>query len=341
MMTYRRIALEENFVTKEVCDEWGKVLSYKNIEPGFRAIGVAQKNLLAGEFNAKLVDLGAGRIAQMDQTGIDVQVIFLNSPGVQVFDAVTATELAAQSNDRLADAVKAHPTRFVGLAAIAPQYPKGAAREIERAVKLGLSGLAINSHTNGEYLDDPKYWDIFEAAEALDVPIYLHPREPGPALAQPYLDYGLFFSSWGFAAETGLHSMRLIMGGVFDRFPKLRIILGHMGEAIPYWIKRIDNRHKLASRIGMAPKLARLPGEYFLDHFVITTSGMMDPLVLTLCMAQVGVDRILFAADYPHESVEDSVAFMDAAPISEADKVKIYSGNAEKLFKMKCLAAVS
>ena len=183
----------------------------------------------------------------------------------------------------------------------------------------------------GAYLDDPKYWEIFEAAEAADVRIYLHPREPAPSQIQPYLDYGLYFAGWGFAIEAGLHAMRLIMSGVFDSFPKLRIILGHMGEGIPFLLKRIDNRYNLQIKIGALPKMPRLPSEYFRDNFFITTAGVTDPDILTLCMSQLGPDRILFAADYPYESVEEHVSFMDAAAISEADKVKIYSGNAERL----------
>ena len=153
---------------------------------------------------------------------------------MQAFDAVTATRLAKDANDVLAAAIKAHPTRLAGLAAVAPHYPAGAAQELERAAKsLGMKGFLINSHTMGEYLDDKKFWPIFEAAQALDMPLYLHPREPAPSLVAPFLDYGLYFAGFGFAVETSLHAMRLIMCGVFDQFPKLRIVLGHMGEGLP------------------------------------------------------------------------------------------------------------
>ncbi|MCC6474081.1 MAG: amidohydrolase [Burkholderiales bacterium] len=333
----RRIAVEEAFVTDEIAKEWGKALSSKFAETGFRAMGasILADNPGTKMVHARLTDLGAGRIAHMDATGIDMQVISITSPGVQVFDAVTGTALARQANDVLAEAVRRHPARFAGLAALAPQHPHSAARELERAVgQLELRGALINSHTMGEYLDDPKYWPIFEAAQALDVPIYLHPREPAPSMVGPYLDYGLYWAGWGFAAETGLHVMRLIMGGVFVRFPKLKIILGHMGEGMPFWLQRIDNRYRLGVKIGAHGSLPRLPSEYFLENFVITTSGVMHDGALRLSLDVLGVDRIMFAADYPYESVEDGVKFMDGTPVTEEERTRIYSGNAEKLFRL-------
>jgi 2,3-dihydroxybenzoate decarboxylase len=186
----------------------------------------------------------------------------------------------------------------------------------------------------GEYLDDPKCWAIFEAAESLGAPIYLHPREPAPGLVQPYLDYGLYFAGWGFAAEAGLHAMRLIMCGVFDRFPKLKIIIGHMGEGIPFWLQRIDNRYLLQVKIGAVNKMPRLPSEYFKDNFVITTSGVTHHGVLRLMHEVLGPERILFAADYPYESTEEAVTFMDTAPLAEDDRKKIYEQNATKLLRL-------
>jgi 5-carboxyvanillate decarboxylase len=336
-MKIKRIAVEEAFVTEEIAAEWKKVLASKFVEPGFRMMG---QSILGDDpgarlVHARLVDVGAGRIAHMDATGIDMAVLSITSPGVQVFDAVTATRLARDANDVLAAAVAAHPTRLAGLAAVAPQYPDGAAQELQRAATtLGLKGYLINSHTHGEYLDDQKYWPIFEAAEALDLPLYLHPREPAPALVAPFLDYGLYFAGFGFAVETSLHAMRLIMSGVFDRFPKLRLVLGHMGEGLPFWLQRIDNRYLLQVRIGAVRKMARLPSEYFLDHFVITTAGVMSAPALKLSLEVLGEDRILFAADYPYESVEEGVAFLDQVDITEAQRQKIYSRNAERVFKL-------
>jgi 2,3-dihydroxybenzoate decarboxylase len=287
------------------------------------------------DMHERLLDIGAGRIAHMDATGIAMQVLALTAPGVQVFDAITAAALAKQANDRLAEAVQNYPTRFAGLAAIAPQHPESAAREIDRAIRsLNMKGVIINSHTMGEYLDDSKYWAIFEAAESLGAPIYLHPRDPSPAMVKPYLDYELYSAGWGFAAEAGLHAMRLIMCGVFDRFPKLKIILGHMGEAIPFWLQRIDNRYLLLVQTGVLNKMPRLPSEYFKDNFVVTTSGMMHHGVLKFVLEVLGPERVLFAADYPYELIEEAVTFMDTAPLSEDDRAKIYEQNATKLFSL-------
>lgn len=331
----RRIATEEAFVTQEIADQWDVVLDAGSIgEPGFRMMGetILGDSPGARRIHERLVDLGAGRIRHMDETGIDVQVISLTSPGVQVFTADVATKLAAQANDRLAEAVKAHPDRFVGMAAIAPQAPETAAQELDRATSLGLKGAIINSHTHDEYLDASKFWPILEAAESLNAPIYLHPRTPSPQTIQPYLDYGLYFAGWGFAAETSLHAMRLIMAGTFDRFPGLRIILGHMGEGIPFWLDRIDNRYLLQVNIGAVERLERLPSEYFRDNFLITTSGMNFGPPVRLSTEVLGAEKILFAADYPYESVEEAVELMDSAPVTEAELRKIYHQNAEALF---------
>ncbi|MEM7117213.1 MAG: amidohydrolase family protein [Chloroflexota bacterium] len=334
----KRIAIEEAFVTQAIADEWAKVLANgAPNEPGFRKMG---ETILADSpgtrlIHQRLTDLGAGRIAHMDETGIDMQVISMTSPGVQVFEAGLATTLAAEANDQLSEAVKSHPNRFAGLTAVAPQDPASAAREIERgAQQLDLRGVLINSHTFGEYLDAPKYWEIFEAAEANNAPIYLHPRTPSPSMITPFLDYGLYFAGWGFTIETATHALRLIMNGVFDRFPELKIILGHMGEGLPYWLQRLDNRYLLQVKIGAVEKMPRLPSEYFLDNFVITTSGVCSHPALRHALDVLGADKVLFAADFPYESVEEAVAFMDSAPINDGDRQKIYQTNAEKLFQL-------
>ena len=332
----KRIAIEEAFVTAKIAAEWGKVLASDSCEPGFRKMG---ESILADSpgtraLHARLLDIGPGRIAHMDEVGIDLQVLSLTSPGVQVFDAGTATRLAAASNDLLAEAVGRHPGRFAGLGAIAPQDPAAAALEIERIRALGLCGLIINSHPFGEYLDLPKFAPIFEAAQAERLPIYLHPREPGPSLVTPFLDYGLYFAGWGFAVETSLHAMRLIMSGTFERFPGLKIILGHMGEGIPFWLQRIDNRYLLQVRIGAVKPLPRLPSEYFLDNFVITTAGVTSMPALRLSLDVLGAGRILFAADYPYEDDAEAVAFLDGADLTDAERASIAHRNAEALFSL-------
>lgn len=333
---YKKIAIEEAFVTQDIADEWSKILAAGSPgEPGFRKMG---ESILADSpgtrlIHQRLIDLGAGRITDMDATNIDMQVISITSPGVQVFTPELGRDLAHDANNVLSEAVQAHPDRFAGLAALAPQMPEEAAQEFERAVNsLGLKGALINSHTNGEYLDDQKYWPIFEAANALKSPIYLHPRTPSNGMIEPYLDYGLYFAGWGFAEDTSLHAMRLIMSGVFDEFPNLQIILGHMGEGIPFYLQRIDNRYLLQVKIGAVREMERLPSEYFKDHFVITTSGVTQETSLRLSLDELGADRILFAADYPYESVEEAVQFMDGVEISELDKHKIYHGNSERIF---------
>ncbi len=190
------------------------------------------------------LDVDDLRLKVMDEAGIDMQVLSFSSPGVEGMDnADDATEMARKTNDELAQIIKRHPTRYAGFATIACQNPLTAAREFERAVKeLGLVGVKINSNVRGEYLDDPKFWVIFEKAEKLGVPVYLHPRSPSPDMIKLYLTYPVLISSvWGFAAETGLHAMRLICSGLFDKYPGLQVILGHLGEAFPYWLWRVDD----------------------------------------------------------------------------------------------------
>ncbi|CCD96073.1 conserved hypothetical protein [Bradyrhizobium sp. ORS 375] len=332
----KKIAVEEAFVTAEIAAEWKKVLARSDVEPGFAKMG---ESILADTpgnalLHGRLIDIGTGRIAHMDKVGVDMQVLSLTSPGVQVFAPDLAVRLAADANDALAEAVRATPTRLAGLGAIAPQDPVAAAREIERIKALGLRGLIVNSHTFGEYLDASRYAPIFEAMEATGLPMYLHPREPGPGMVQPFLDYGLYFAGWGFAAETGLHAMRLIMSGTFARYPKLKIILGHMGEGIPFWLQRIDNRYLLQVKIGAVEKLPRLPSEYFLDNFVITTAGVTSMPALRLSIDVLGAERILFAADFPYEDDAEAVRFLEGAALTQRERELIAHQNAERLFAL-------
>lgn len=324
---YERIAVEEGFIVPEVIAA-ARALAEKS----GRAMVVTAARRAMFE---NLADLGERRIRAMDEDGISLQVLVIGSPGVQAFDPVQGNELSQLVNDRLAAACKAHPARLAGLAAIAPQNPAGAAREFERAVKtLGLKGAIINSHTHGEYLDDPKFWPIFETAQALNVPIYIHPREPGPGMAGPLAMPG-FRVAWGYGIETGTHIMRLIAGGVFDHFPRLKIVIGHMGESIPFTLDRIDNRYLWELEIdGVARTIKRLPSEYFRDNIIVTTSGMNYRLPLMMTIELLGIDNILFAGDWPFENVRDSVDAMDAMPLSEADKAKIYHLNAKRVFAL-------
>ena len=284
---------------------------------------------------ARLTDIGEGRIRDMDATGIEMQVLSLTSPGVQVFDAATANRIASDTNDQVAEAIRKYPTRFAGLAAAAPQDPKAAAKEIERGVsKLGLKGVIINSHTRGEFLDDPKFWDIFEAAEALNVPIYLHPQAPPPTMIAPYVERGLEGAIWGFGAENGLHALAVIRSGAFDRFPKLRMVLGHGGEALPFWLSRIDYFSRVRPNNPKGTQLKRKPSEYMKENIYVTTSGMAWSPVITFLQSVLGVERVLYAMDYPYQYEPDEVIATDSVPISQSDKKKLFQTNAEKVFAL-------
>jgi 2,3-dihydroxybenzoate decarboxylase/5-carboxyvanillate decarboxylase len=269
-----------------------------------------------------------------------MHLLSLTAPGVQMFDADTATELAALANDRLAEICRRHPTRFSGLASFAPQAPKRAAKEMERAIRtLKLNGFILNSHTHGEYLDDPKYWPVLEAAEALNACIYIHPRAASDTLKGPLQDYGMDSAMWGYGVEVGTHAVRMMAAGVFDQFPKLKICIGHMGEAIPFWIWRITFMNSRAQAIARAPKTKLSMTEYFHRNFVITTSGVEDHLALEYSIRKLGVDSVMWAIDYPYQPTKPAVQFMDSAPVSEADRAKLYHLNAERIFHIAPLAA--
>jgi len=287
------------------------------------------------DVTSRLADLGEGRLREMDNAGIHMQVLSLNLPNTELLDAPDAIAMAKKTNDELSEVVKKYPDRFAGFAAIARHDPDGAAQELERAVKeLGLKGATVNSHFRGEYLDGEKYSGILETAERLNVPIYIHPREPSPDMLKPYLDYpALARAMWGFAAETGLHAIRLICSGVFDRYPGLKIILGHMGEGLPFWLWRIDNIWLTEGGISSphAKKLKKIPSQYVKDNFFVTISGMFSQPALLCTYLALGADRILFAVDYPWESNKEAVQFMETAPICDSDKEKIYHLNVEKL----------
>jgi 2,3-dihydroxybenzoate decarboxylase len=274
----------------------------------------------------------------MDATGIAMQILSLTSPGVQIFDSETAVAIARSANDELAAAIAAHPTRYAGLAAIAPQNPAEAAKELDRSVRtLGLKGAIVNSHTHGEYLDDPKFWDIFAAAEALDVPIYIHPNTPPNAMIRPFMERGLDGAVFGFAVETGLHALRIVVSGAFDHFPKLKIVLGHLGEGLPYWLSRIDFMHGASmrsNRYASQPKLARPASDYLKENFYYTTSGMAWTPPIRYVQSVMGMDRVMYAMDYPYQFVPEEVDVTDELPIDDEDLKAFYQTNAERVFKL-------
>jgi 5-carboxyvanillate decarboxylase len=327
---FKRIATEEAFMTKEIAKAYRDLLaSGDSNDIGFNSLvgyylrNPSERTRAVAE---RLEDLGSRRLADMD------------APGVQIFDADLGVGLARSANDELAEAIKKNPTRYAGLAAIAPQNPAAAAKELERAVgKLGLKGAIVNSHTHGEYLDDEKFWDILAAAETLDVPLYIHPNTPPPAMIAPFLPRGLDGAVYGFAVETGLHLMRIIVAGVFDRFPKLRIVVGHLGEGLPFWLFRLDFMHASmvrANRYEGVKPLKKKPSDYLKENVWITTSGMQWAPAILFCQQVLGVDRVLYAMDYPYQFVPEEVKVTDELPIPDADKKKLYQTNAERLFRL-------
>jgi 2,3-dihydroxybenzoate decarboxylase len=286
----------------------------------------------------RILDLGEGRIADMDASGIDVQLLLHTAPGVQVFDAATANSLASASNDVVADAIRKHPTRFAGLAMVAPQDPAAAAKEMERGVKkLGLKGAVINSHTRGEFLNDQKYWGLFEAAEALGVPVYVHPSGPPTEMAKPFIERGLDGAIYGFAVECGLHLLTIITSGVFDRFPKLQVVFGHLGEGMPFWMPRLDYMHAAqvrSKRYEALKPLKKKVSDYLRENVYITTSGMNWEPGVMFCRSVMGNDRVLYAMDYPYQFEPEEVVAMDALPLSDGEKKAFYQSNAEAVFKL-------
>ncbi|CAN5512082.1 amidohydrolase family protein [soil metagenome] len=339
---YLRIATEEAWAPKEMIDIWKRILEGPDPDPGFVSlIGFYMSSQAARpkHIMEHLQDLGAKRLAHMDEAGIDRQIIALTSPGVQVMDAASAAAFAKVANDELAAAVKRHPTRFTGMVAIAPHAPAEAAKEIDRGIQqLGLNGVIINSHTHGEYLSEPKFWDIFAAAEANDTPIYLHPNTPPRDMIRPFLEAGLDGAIYGFGVETGLHALRLITAGVFDRFPKLQVIIGHMGEALPFWAYRLDYMHRAtvnSQRYESMKPIKRKPSEYLRDNFYITNSGVAWEPAIKFTQQTLGADRVMYAMDYPYQHAIEEVGILDNMDMSAADKKKFFQTNAEVAFRIK------
>jgi 2,3-dihydroxybenzoate decarboxylase len=242
--------------------------------------------------------------------------------------------MARDANDRLFQAVKSHPTRFTGFAALATADPDAAADELERCVKkLGFKGAMIHGHQQGKFLDDRKYWPIFERAEALDVPIYLHPTVPHPDAMKSYFDgyEELARAGWGFAVDTSCHFLRIVFAGVFDAYPKLKIILGHLGEGLPFAMHRLDDHTRgAAARRG----LKRKPIEYLQENLLVTTSGNWYEPAFQCTLAALGADKILFAVDWPYEANKTGVEFLNRISISDSDREKIAHRNAEYQLKL-------
>jgi predicted TIM-barrel fold metal-dependent hydrolase len=296
----------------------------------------------------RLTDVGPERIRRMDAAGIDLQVLSHVAPGVQTLEDTVAIRLAREVNDWLGDIVKTYPTRFAGFAMLPMQSPKAAADELERTVThLGFKGALINGHTQGRYLDDEVFSVVLERAQTLDVPIYIHPTDPPQAVTDVYYrDYpDLVTGGWGWQVETGTHLLRLMCGGVFDRFPRLHIVVGHMGELIPYNLKRIN----LALTLGewlIASQEQKGTGSkqsggmhksvfyYMHENVFITTSGVFDQAAFNCALAEVGIDNILFSVDDPFGDNFEAMEFLQATQLSPVDREKLAHGNAERLLKL-------
>lgn len=282
----------------------------------------------------RMEDLGAVRIKEMDEAGIDLQVISHGPPGAQGLRGDVAVAWTAAANDRLHAAIKLHPARFAGFASLPTDDPDAAADELQRAVEqLGFKGGILHSLTQGPFLDDKRYWPIFARAAALDVPLYIHPADPLPAVVKAYYgDYAkthpMFIrAAWGFTFEAGTQAMRLVLSGVFEAYPGLKLILGHLGETIPYALARIDE----ALSRDTPMKNFR---EVFTSHFYVTTSGFFSDPALQCCIQELGLDRIMFSVDWPFASNVKGVEWLRKTPLSDADREKLASGNAKRLLKL-------
>jgi predicted TIM-barrel fold metal-dependent hydrolase len=319
----RTITLEEHFASPGFLDGPGRQLKEQALKFGARA----------GRLLEQIGNVGDERITEMDAAGIDMQILSLTSPGTEQSEEAAALAIAREANDFLADAVRKNPARFAGFAALPTATPDRAAEELERMVREhGFKGAVINGHHRGRYLDDKFFWPILERAESLKVPIYLHPTQPPkPVIEASYSGFSpivtelLSGPGWGWHIETAIHIIRIILGGTFDRFPNLQIVIGHMGEALPFMLQRLDV-------LPMAmTKLNRPMSAYLRENIHYTFSGFnFMPTFLDLLL-EVGVDRIMFSADYPYGSMTKARSFLDQLPVSAADKERIAHGNAERL----------
>lgn len=323
----KTIAIEEHFTTP-MYREKVRANEFRNFYLTSRSEQIGH-NIVE-----ELADIGKKRLAHMDAAGIDVQVLSLTSPGPQAFDAETAIPMARDANDRLFEVVKAHPDRFAGFAALPTADPKAAADELERTVtRLGFKGAMIHGHTQGSFLDDKKYWVIFERAQALGVPLYLHPTVPHPSAMKSYFEgyEELCRAGWGFAIDTSCHFLRIIFAGVFDAYPNLKIILGHLGEGLPFAMHRLhDHTYRAAARRG----LKKTPLQYLRDNMLVTTSGNWYMPAFICTLLALGADNILFAVDWPFETTTVGIEFLRNMPINDRDKEKIAHLNAERLLRM-------
>jgi predicted TIM-barrel fold metal-dependent hydrolase len=283
---------------------------------------------------AQLHDLGALRIKEMDEAGIDIQVLSHGAPSTQKLPADTAAALTRRVNDRLHAVVAGNPQRFAAFAALPTAVPDAAADELERTAKLGFKGAMLHGLADGVFLDDKKFWPIYERAQALDLPIYMHPSLPQADVRRIYYDdYVKDFpmitrATWGYTVETATLAIRMVLSGVFEKFPKLKIILGHLGETLPFLVWRIDMTLKRPGQKGMSFR------DIFSNNFYVTTSGNFSNPALLCCVMEMGIDHIMFAVDWPFVANPPGTQWMEGVPLCDEDKAKILSGNAKRLLRM-------
>jgi uncharacterized protein len=320
----RTITLEEHFISPGFLAGPGKGFAEQLRSRGPRGERMYEQ----------LQDVGDKRIAEMDAAGIDMQVLSLNSPGVEQAEAAEQLSIAVESNDFLAEAVKKYPSRFAAFAALPVAAPDRAAEELDRRVRQqGFKGTLINGHTRGRYLDDKFFSPILERAEALNVPIYLHPTVPPKAVVEasfggfsPAVTAMLVGGAWGWHIETSVHLIRMMLGGVFDRYPKLQVVIGHLGEGIPFMLPRLNKN--LPREVT---KLDRPLEAYLRGNVHYTFGGFNFPATFLNLLLEVGVERIMFSVDHPYGSMAEARAFLQQIPVSELDRERIAHGNAEKL----------
>jgi predicted TIM-barrel fold metal-dependent hydrolase len=279
----------------------------------------------------RLLDLGEKRIQDMDRCGVGVQMLSLSAPGLEQLDPKTGTELARKANDSLYEVTKRYPDRIMGYAALAVRDPSAAADELERAVtKLGFRGWNTHSNYGDTMLDDPAYRPILKRAEQLGVPIYLHPTVPAAAQMKGY-GFALAGAAFGFGIDTALCMLRLIYSGIFDECPKLTMILGHLGEGLPFLFKRMDWAYVRPFDPKARPKLEKKPSEYLRNNVFISTSGNYYQPAFQCAYEAMGKERILLGTDYPYEDMEECIGFVEGLPLKREDKERIYAGNAKSL----------
>jgi predicted TIM-barrel fold metal-dependent hydrolase len=320
------IGLEEHFVTREVVAAW------RALDPEWQDLSLTAST--QGDSARRLADLGDQRLAEMAKAGLDVQVLSLSTPGVQNLAPAEAVALQIAANDTLAEAVRAHPDCFQGLATLATPNPAAAAAELQRAVTdLGLNGAMVFGRTRDRNMDEPEFWPIYEVAAALKAPLHLHPQSPCPAVRSAYYsghspEVDAAFATYGIGwhYDSGVQILRLILSGVFDRFPDLQVIVGHWGEMVLFYLDRIDTMNGVAG-------LRRPVSEYFRTNIYLAPSGILSQRYLRWAIEVVGVDRLLFSTDYPFVNTPEggARAFLAQAPISDSDRLKIASGNWDRL----------